>query len=84
MLKDAYHRLVASLLPSTFHNSTADPLLTVSSLSNQRTDEQLQHSVQEKFSIWGECYVKIRRDKNKMPLAFVSYPVRITTRSYNV
>ncbi len=57
-------------------DSPADLILTASSLSNQRTDEQLQHSCEQKFSTWGRCYAKIRRDKNKMPLAFVQFHIR--------
>ncbi|KKY25366.1 putative rna recognition domain-containing protein [Phaeomoniella chlamydospora] len=45
----------------------------VANLSNQRTDEQLEESVQQIFGAHGKCYVKIRRDKNQMPFAFVQY-----------
>lgn len=41
-----------------------------------RSDEQLEESVSTAFSEYGKCYVKIRRDKNHMPYAFVQYEVR--------
>ena len=52
------------------------PLLILSvSLSNQRVDDQLEVSVQQVFSTFGTCYVKIRRDRNRMPFAFVQFEV---------
>ena len=40
-----------------------------------QTDDQLEHHVQNAFSQFGTCYVKIRRDSNGMPFAFVQYEV---------
>ncbi len=54
-------------------------LLKSGSLTQTQTDDQLEHHVQNAFSQFGTCYVKIRRDTNGMPFAFVQYEV-----SYNL
>ena len=46
------------------------------SLSNQKNDEELEEAVTVIFGQYGSCHVKIRRDKNKMPFAFVIYQVQ--------
>ncbi|KAL6713555.1 hypothetical protein ACLMJK_009020 [Lecanora helva] len=45
----------------------------VANLTQSQTDDQLEHHVQNAFSQFGTCYVKIRRDNNGMPFAFVQY-----------
>lgn len=50
-------------------------LLTLLSLMQTQTDDQLEHHVSNGFSQFGVCYVKIRRDANGMPFAFVQYEV---------
>ena len=39
------------------------------------TDTQLEFSVREVFQVFGNCYVKIRRDHKGMPYAFCQYEV---------
>ena len=45
------------------------------SLSSLRSDDQLEHSVTQAFSVFGNVYVKIRRDNKGMPFAFCQYEV---------
>ena len=45
------------------------------SLSNRHSDEDLERDVQGIFDAYGQCWAKIRRDKNKMPFAFVQFEV---------
>ena len=40
------------------------------------SDDQLEHNVHNAFMQFGACYVKIRRDAQGMPFAFVQYEVR--------
>lgn len=54
--------------------------LTVDSLSNARSADQLEFSVEQALSSYGKCYVKINLDKNKMPYAFVQFEVSIPRR----
>ena len=50
--------------------------LFVANLKNDVPDDQLQLAVKQAFEVFGKCYIKIRRDRNKMPNAFVQYEVR--------
>ncbi|KAK5079729.1 hypothetical protein LTR70_008344 [Exophiala xenobiotica] len=50
-----------------------DLLLTSSSLSVSRTDEQLEKSVHDAFDQFGNCIVKVRRDRHGHPFALVQY-----------
>ncbi len=50
-------------------------MLTFISLSQSRTDEQLEYSVTSVFQIFGDVYVKVRRDNKGMPFAFCQYEV---------
>ena len=61
---------------SLFARLLSSALIILSSLSNQKSDEELEHSVHNVYDAFGRCYVKIRRDKNKMPFAFVQFEVR--------
>lgn len=45
------------------------------SLSQARTDEQLEYSVTSVFQVFGDVYVKVRRDSKGMPFAFCQYEV---------
>lgn len=45
------------------------------SLSQARTDEQLESSVTAVFQAFGDVYVKVRRDSKGMPFAFCQYEV---------
>lgn len=45
------------------------------SLSQTRTDEQLEYSVTSVFQVFGDVYVKVRRDSKGMPFAFCQYEV---------
>lgn len=45
----------------------------VANLAGHRSNEELQHSVERRFSSFGVCHAKIGRDKNKMPYAFVQF-----------
>ena len=45
------------------------------------TDEQLEFSVREVFQVFGNCYVKIRRDHKGMPYAFCQYEVSRLNKS---
>ena len=47
------------------------------SLTQTQTDDQLEHHVRDAFAQFGTCYVKIRRDPNGMPFAFVQYEVSV-------
>lgn len=49
--------------------------LTSCSLTQTQSDDQLEHHVSNAFSQYGMCWVKIRRDLNGMPFAFVQYEV---------
>lgn len=49
--------------------------LTRFSLSVSRTDEQLERSVHLAFDQFGECTVKVRRDRHRHPFALVQYTV---------
>lgn len=51
-------------------------MLTSSSLSVSRTDEQLEESVHDAFDQFGDCIVKVRRDRHRHPFALVQYHVR--------
>ena len=59
----------------SFRNHPAETSLTTSSLSNQRTDEQLEHTCEQEFGVWGQCHAKVHRDKNRQPYAFIQYHV---------
>jgi hypothetical protein len=48
----------------------------LSSLSSQRTVEQLETSCQQVFASFGACHIKVRLDRNKHPFAFVQFEVR--------
>ena len=50
--------------------------LFIANLKNDVPDDQLQLAVKQVFELYGKCYIKIRRDRNKMPNAFVQYEVR--------
>ena len=39
------------------------------------SDHQLQKEIQLMYGAFGECYVKVRRDSQGMPYAFVQYTV---------
>ena len=55
------------------------------SLSTARTDEQLEHAVRQKFSVFGTVYVKLRRDSKGMPFAFCQYEVcRSLSHSFRI
>ena len=41
------------------------------------SDHQLQSEIQRIYGIFGECYVKVRRDSQGMPYAFVQYTVSL-------
>ncbi|KAL8733622.1 MAG: hypothetical protein Q9166_002032 [cf. Caloplaca sp. 2 TL-2023] len=43
------------------------------SLTQSKSDDQLEHSVSEVFQAFGNVYVKIRRDNKGMPFAFCQY-----------
>ncbi|KAL8818781.1 MAG: hypothetical protein Q9223_002660 [Gallowayella weberi] len=47
----------------------------LSSLTQSKSDDQLEHSVSEVFQAFGNVYVKIRRDSKGMPFAFCQYEV---------
>ena len=47
------------------------------SLSTQKTEDQLELSCHEAFDVYGPNHIKIRRDKNRHPFAFVQYEVRL-------
>lgn len=49
--------------------------LTLASLSQTKSDEQLEYSVTSVFQAFGNVYVKIRRDSKGMPFAFCQYEV---------
>ena len=51
-------------------------LLTTISLSNLRTNDQLEFSVGQVFNSFGQCSIIVKRDRNKQPMAFVQYEVR--------
>lgn len=55
--------------------SSQELVLTPSSLSVNRTDEQLEESVHGAFDQFGECIVKVRRDRHRHPFALVQYHV---------
>ena len=61
-----------------------DRPLTVRSLVQTQSDDQLEHHVHVAFLQYGTCYVKIRRDARGMPFAFVQYEVgrRLATKSF--
>ena len=39
------------------------------------SDNQLQTEIRSLYGAFGECYVKVRRDLQGMPYAFVQYTV---------
>lgn len=47
----------------------------MASLSQTKSDEQLEYSVTSVFQAFGNVYVKIRRDSKGMPFAFCQYEV---------
>lgn len=49
--------------------------IDVTSLSSQRSVEQLEVSCQQVFASFGPCHVKVRYDRNKHPFAFVQFEV---------
>jgi len=53
-----------------------DMELILSSLSVNRNDGELEASVHASFDQFGECVVKVRRDKHRHPFAIVQYHVR--------
>ena len=75
-LKPCCHQELVSSLPSKlqipFHG---DRSLTIYSLVQTQSDDQLEHHVHVAFLQYGTCYVKIRRDARGMPFAFVQYEV---------
>ena len=75
-LKPCCHQELVSSLPSKlqipFHG---DRSLTMYSLVQTQSDDQLEHHVHVAFLQYGTCYVKIRRDARGMPFAFVQYEV---------
>ncbi|ETI26807.1 hypothetical protein G647_10252 [Cladophialophora carrionii CBS 160.54] len=50
-----------------------DALIFVANLSVRRTEEELEITVHLAFDTYGPNHVKIRRDRNKHPFAFVQY-----------
>lgn len=50
-------------------------MLTIYSLVQTQSDDQLEHHVHAAFLQYGTCYIKIRRDARGMPFAFVQYEV---------
>ncbi|SLM38454.1 RNA recognition motif domain [Lasallia pustulata] len=50
-----------------------DACVFIANLSSFRTDYQLEISVHDAFVVFGNCYVKIRRDSHGMPFAFCQY-----------
>ncbi|KAI9733369.1 MAG: hypothetical protein M1834_003453 [Cirrosporium novae-zelandiae] len=50
-----------------------DACVFVANLASSKTDDQLEHSVRDVFSQYGNVYVKIRRDQAGMPYAFCQY-----------
>ncbi|KAL8807369.1 MAG: hypothetical protein Q9182_000708 [Xanthomendoza sp. 2 TL-2023] len=50
-----------------------EPFAHLSSLTQSKSDDQLEHSVTEVFQAFGNVYVKIRRDSKGMPFAFCQY-----------
>ncbi len=61
--------------PPALVSLVSSSLLTPTSLSSSRTDEELQQSVDQVFREFGKVYVKIRRDGRGMPYAFCQYEV---------
>ena len=47
----------------------------VTSLAQDRSDDELAASVTEAFQQYGRVYVKIRRDQRRMPFAFAQFEV---------
>lgn len=56
---------------SVSHMTCSDAI----SLSHHRSDDQLEVSVHSAFDTFGKCHVKIRRDRNQHPYAFVQFEV---------
>ena len=75
MLKPCCHQGLVSLSQSKLDHRPQIPLLTVHSLVQTQSDDQLEHHVHVAFLQYGTCYVKIRRDARGMPFAFVQYEV---------
>lgn len=50
-------------------------ILTFISLKTTLEDKDLVRDVQQTFSAFGPCHVKIKRDKRKIPTAFVQFEV---------
>lgn len=49
--------------------------LTFRSLSNQRSEDQLEVACHQAFDTFGTCHVKVRLDKNGHPFAFLQFEV---------
>lgn len=75
MLKVFFLQKLASSLQSRNHWFEAKNELTFGSLSVHRNDEQLEESVHNAFDKFGQCVVKVRRDRHKHPFALVQYHV---------
>lgn len=57
------------------HGFSFDDVSNLHSLTQSKSDDQLEHSVSEVFQAFGNVYVKIRRDSKGMPFAFCQYEV---------
>ena len=75
-LKPCCHQELVSSSPSKLgFPFRRDSSLTIQSLVQTQSDDQLEHHVHVAFLQYGTCYVKIRRDARGMPFAFVQYEV---------
>ncbi len=77
MLRAYTLQTLSSLWQSAYDTDRSSPkvLRRVPSLSNQRTEDQLELACHEAFDTFGRCHIKIRRDKNNQPFAFVQFEV---------
>ena len=48
-------------------------LLTRQSLQKEETDQRLRHLVYAAMRVYGDCNVRMTRDNNQIPTAFVQY-----------